>query len=65
MDYETHEIKAKIREYLGCIYNCYPDLRIGQIIVNAATKGGWTQGDIFYCPDEVLLKGLEILFNEV
>lgn len=64
-NYENHEVKVQIREYLRCIYNACPELRIGQIMVNAAVKGGWTQGDIFYCSDEILLKGLKILWDEV
>jgi len=35
-----------------------PELRIGQIVVNAALFGGWKQTDIFYCDDITLLRGL-------
>lgn len=35
------------------------ELRLGQLISDAAKAGGWKDSDIFYCPDEVLLKGLK------
>lgn len=42
----------------------HPQLRIGQIISNAARKGGWMTNDIFYCPDETLRLGLEKWLKE-
>lgn len=30
----------------------------------AASKGGWDNKDLFYCPDEVLRKGLNKLIEE-
>lgn len=62
----THinEIQAKIMEIL--LYALKKDsmLRIGQIITAAAAMGGWCSNDIFYCTDEVLLKGLKLLYKE-
>lgn len=36
-----------------------PQLRIGQIMVIVARMGGWNLDDIFYTPDEMILKGLK------
>lgn len=38
-----------------------PQLRMCQIIGNAAKLGGWNSDDIFYCSDEILLRGLQKL----
>lgn len=59
------ELKIEIKEMISCISNCCPELRISQIMVNAAIKGGWNQNDIFYCPDDILLKGLQMIWDEV
>lgn len=61
----AEELRAEINMYLSYLRNHYPELRVGQIIVNAASKGGWSQNDIFYCPDNVLLNGLKLLCDEV
>lgn len=55
----------KIIELISIISTAYPELRIGQIMMNAATKGGWNQHDIFYCPDEITLKGLQMIYDEI
>ena len=34
-------------------------IRIGQLISNAARFGGWDSDDLFYCPDSTILKGLD------
>jgi hypothetical protein len=39
-------------------------MRLPQIIANAAMMGGWEQKDLFHCPDEVLLNGLENLLDD-
>lgn len=57
--------KEQIESLLSCISKRSPELRIGQTMVIAAKKGGWNQDDIFYCPDDILLKGLQILSDEV
>jgi hypothetical protein len=41
----------------------YPELRIGQLLVNAAHKGGWEQDDIFYCDNKTLMDGLQIMID--
>lgn len=58
-------MRNKIIELLLLISNIHPELRIGQIMVNAAMKGGWQQSDTFYCPDDVLLKGLQMICGEL
>lgn len=35
-----------------------PQIRLGQLISNAARAGGWENNDVFYCPNEVILNGL-------
>ena len=42
----------------------HPELRLCQILSNAASKAGWDNNDLFYLPDEKLLEGLEILKKE-
>lgn len=61
---ELQEIKYKITELLIIVSNYFPELRIGQIMINAANKGGWSQSDIFYCSDKVILDGLSKLLFE-
>lgn len=46
----VHEIRQK-----------HSELRLCQILSNAASKAGWDNSDLFYLPDEKLLDGLEIL----
>lgn len=41
----------------------YPMLRIGQLLSLAAKRGGWEQDDLFYCPDEKIIKGLESMVS--
>lgn len=36
----------------------HPELRVGQLIVNAARLGGWHSDDVFSCPDDTILFGL-------
>lgn len=50
---------------LVCVQSCYPTLRLGQLLSCAASRGGWTSGDLFYCPNDILIKGLNIMFSEV
>ena len=42
----------------------HPELRLGQLLENAAYFGDWKNTDIFYCPDEVLVTGLKIILNK-
>ena len=42
----------------------HPELRLCQIISNAANKAGWDNNDLFYLPDEKLLEGLKLLNSE-
>lgn len=42
------------------IHQKRPELRVCQIMSIAAQMGGWGNDDLFYCPNEVILKGLEI-----
>lgn len=39
----------------------HPDLRLGQIVQNAAYAGGWPQMDLFYCEDDVIARGMVLL----
>lgn len=59
------ESAAVIMEHIGYIKVSYPELRVRQILVNAAHKAGWENDDIFYCPDEVLKKGLIEISQEI
>lgn len=39
-------------------------LRLCQILSITAHKAGWKDDDLFYCPDEVTLKGLNAIIAE-
>lgn len=39
------------------------ELRLCQILSIAANKAGWKDNDLFYCSDETILKGLQIMKN--
>lgn len=41
------------------IHKIHPELRVCQILSIAAQMTGWKNDDLFYCPDDVILKGLE------
>lgn len=43
----------------------HPELRFQQIMSIAAHKAGWKQDDLFYCPNDVIIKGLDLLLQEV
>lgn len=48
-------IIEKIRE----VNSAYPELRFQQIMSIAATKAGWGDTDLFYCPDNLIENGLD------
>ena len=60
MDYNDY----RFTELLFKAFGLYPELRIGQLFVNAAHKAGWEQDDIFYCPNTTLKKGIIMLIEE-
>lgn len=57
MGYENLDAHC-IPRFIEAIKDNNPELRIGQIVINAAYTGGWRDPDPFHCPDSVLLKGL-------
>lgn len=58
------DIVMKIAMLVYEIRQKHPELRLCQILSNAASKAGWDNSDLFYLPDEKLLEGLEILKKE-
>ena len=42
----------------------HPDMRLTQIVASAASLGGWTNPDPFYCEDGTMKRGLETLGSE-
>lgn len=42
----------------------HPELRIGQIISNAAAVGGWKGVDAFYAPDALIYAGITRLLEK-
>lgn len=54
-----------ISRYIKLYHDIFPMLRYTQIVSNAAKAGGWNNNDVFYCPDETLLRGLRILLEKV
>ena len=59
------DIVMKIAMLVYEIRHRHPELRLCQILSNAARKAGWDNNDLFYLPDEKLLEGLEILKKEI
>lgn len=55
--------KEDITGIIAIVQSEYPHLRLGQLLVCAANYGGWTQDDIFYCPDDILKAGLLEMYN--
>ena len=56
----------KMCDFVQKIYSVkekHPELRICQIISNAARLGGWNDNDTFYCPDDVVVKGLDMILD--
>ena len=43
------------------VWEEHPDLRLGQLLVNAAHIAGWKNSDIFYVEDDQLRRGIEEL----
>lgn len=39
----------------------YPSLRLCQLLIFAAKTAGWENDDLFYCSDDTLVKGLEMI----
>lgn len=48
---------SKAMREIAMILKMYPELRVGQVIANAAKAAGYG-GDLYYCPDETLEEGL-------
>ena len=46
------------------INTIHPELRFQQIMSIAAKKAGWNDNDLFYCPNEIILKGLTLFLEE-
>lgn len=59
------DIVMKIAMLVYEIRQRHPELRLCQILSNAASKAGWDNNDLFYLPDDKLLEGLEILKKEI
>ena len=43
------------------IKKVHSELRLCQILSIAANKAEWKDNDLFYCSDETILKGLQIM----
>lgn len=57
----------RIEPLLGLIkllWIAYPDMRLGQLIYNAAAITGWGNKDIFYLEDDQLYRGIKELMND-
>ena len=52
-----------IQAYSKLILELHPELRFLQLMSIAAKEGGWTNDDIFYCPDDILIAGLKKLVD--
>jgi len=50
-----------ILELVRELWIAYPDLRLGQLILNAAVISGWKTNDVFYIEDDQLAHGIKAL----
>ena len=57
-------MKLELLQLVNEAINKHPELRLGQLLENAAYFGGWNNTDIFYCADEILVKGLKVILNK-
>lgn len=53
------DYKMAIHSMLQYILQEHPELRYAQIIFIAAQYGEWNDNDVFYCPDDILYRGLK------
>lgn len=60
---EKMDFEECIRLLLN-VHFIHPELRMCQVLSIAAHKAGWTNDDLFYCPDSTILKGLELLAEQ-
>ena len=50
-----------ILELVRELWTACPDLRLGQLIQNAAVISGWKTNDVFYIEDDQLANGIKAL----
>jgi uncharacterized protein YihD (DUF1040 family) len=48
----------RMLKLLEVVWVANPDLRLTQLVSAAASLGGWSQADLFYCEDDATLAGL-------
>ena len=48
-------------ELVRKLWIAYPDMRLGQLVHNAAAITGWGNKDIFYIEDDQLADGIKYL----
>lgn len=61
-------LPQEIEEALGLIHkawNRHPQLRLGQLLSNAAIMTHWDDADLFYIEDDQLKYGLKKFIKEV
>lgn len=49
---------------IGEIWKKNPDLRLNQLLSNAASRAKWSDNDLFYLEDDKLLVGLNEMIAE-
>jgi len=64
MALKKHDIVTDSLHLLLRAHTADESMRLPQIIANAAMMGGWEDKDLFNCPNEVLLNGLENLLDD-
>lgn len=48
----------RMLQALGAAWMANPDMRLTQLVNNAAFLGGWKDNDTFHCEDDVTERGL-------
>lgn len=56
---------GKLMNLIKAYHSCHPELRLCQLLYIAANKAGWSNDDLFYCPDDKLSDGLVKMLHEL
>lgn len=53
----------KIISLMKSVKAIYPELRFCQLLYLASVEGGFGHNDMFYCPDDIIVKGLKVMLK--
>lgn len=56
-------MKYSLLEKIRKLCELHHDSELWRILVIAAYEGGWEDNNLFYCPDDILEKGIDSLLE--